>query len=70
MGVVEVCGALASKLEVLSLVLADGDVGGAVDKDVGGHEHGVGEEAKLELGPRGTVVDGCIVFDIEFALDG
>lgn len=34
--VVEGAGALARELEVLGLVLADGDVGRAVDEDVGG----------------------------------
>ncbi len=33
-----------AELEVLALVVADGYTVGAVEKDVGGHEHGVGEE--------------------------
>lgn len=36
---------LARELEMLRLVFADGDVCGVVEKDVGGLEDGVGEEA-------------------------
>lgn len=43
-------GQLAGKLEMLLLVLADGDVGGLVEEDVGGLQDGVGEEAELEGG--------------------
>ena len=52
-GVVEVGGALARKLQVLPLVLAHGDMSRTVDKDVRGLQDRVGEEPVLErsLGP-------------------
>lgn len=45
---VEASGEVTGELEVLSLVFTDGDMGGAVEKDVGGLEDGVGEEAEFE----------------------
>jgi hypothetical protein len=43
--VVEPDGHLAGQLEVLALVVAHRDPRGVVEHDVGGHEHGVGEQA-------------------------
>jgi len=45
---VEVGDAFSGEFEVLALVFADRDVGGAVDEDVGGLEDGVREEAVFE----------------------
>lgn len=67
-GVVEVGGALARKLEVLALVLADGDMCCAVDEHVGGHEHGVREETQFEAGASLVVGKGRVVLEMEFAL--
>ena len=41
--VVELGGDVAGELDVLLLVLADRDVGGVVEQDVGGHQRRVGE---------------------------
>ena len=46
---VEAHGEVASHLEVLQLVLAYGNVVGLVLQDVGSHEHGVGEEAGIDV---------------------
>jgi hypothetical protein len=40
-GAIEVVGALAGKFKVLLLVVAHGHMGGAVEENVGGLEHGV-----------------------------
>ncbi len=42
---VEATGGIACELEVLDLVFADGDYGGFVEQDIGGHEDWVLEEA-------------------------
>jgi hypothetical protein len=51
---VESYGEVAGKFEMLCLVFADGDVRGIVEKDVGGLEDGIGEEAEFE-----SVFVGC-----------
>jgi len=48
MNMVETNGNLASELEVLLLVFADGYMGCAVKEDVGGLKHRVRKEAELE----------------------
>jgi hypothetical protein len=50
---------VAGELEVLQLIVADRHVGRAVDEDVGGHEHRVGEEADVDvvLLPRRLVLE-------------
>lgn len=48
-GRVEFAGHVAGHFEVLHLVAADGDDVGVVDEDVGGHEHGVGEDAVVDF---------------------
>lgn len=65
---VEVGGALARELEVLLLVGADGHVGGPVHEDVGGLEHGVREQAELQLAHGGVVEAGLLVVHLELAL--
>jgi hypothetical protein len=45
---IESYGEVAGEFEMLCLVFADGDVRGVVEKDVGGLEDGVGEEAEFE----------------------
>lgn len=45
--VVEVGHALPGEFQMLSLVIADGHVCGAVDEDVGGLEDWVGEQPKF-----------------------
>ena len=47
--VVELPRHLARQLEVLQLVLADRHAVGAVDEDVGGHQHGIGEERRVDV---------------------
>lgn len=46
--VVEALGETAGELEMLELVLADRDVDGVVEEDVGGHEDGVVEDADVD----------------------
>ena len=46
--VVEALGETASEFEMLELILADGDVDGVVEEDVGGHEDGVIKNADVD----------------------
>ena len=46
--VVELDRDVAGQLDMLLLVLADRDVGGLVEQDVGGLEHRIGEQADAE----------------------
>ena len=37
-----------SEFEVLSLVVADGDLGGLIEQDVGGLEDGIGQQSEMQ----------------------
>lgn len=54
---------------MLPLVVADGDVGGAVDKYVGGLQDGIREESQFEGGRDGVLIEGLgVVALLQFTL--
>ena len=46
---VEAFGEIASKFDVLGLIVADGHDRRIIEQDIGGHEHGVAEEAEADF---------------------
>ena len=63
--VVELLGDVVGELEVLALVVADGDAGGVVGEDVGGHEVGV----DVEAGGDGFAVLAGLVLELGHAVE-
>ena len=59
-GIVEARADVAAELDMLALILADGDEVGLVEQDIGGHEHGIGKQA------RGDII--CMLLRFHFEL--